>query len=85
MHRVANRLGWTSPPTADPEATRKALEGWVPREVWGELNVLFVGFGQQVCTPVSPHCGVCLARGVCPVGLGLKSPGSSPARKAVKQ
>ena len=60
VHRVANRLGWvrTDEGGAEPhkrkgkpvgpEATRQELEGWLPRELWGGLNALLVGFGQQV-------------------------------------
>lgn len=31
VHRISNRLGWVQKPTKDPEATRKALEDWLPR------------------------------------------------------
>lgn len=31
-----------------PEQTRVELESWLPRELWNEINVLLVGFGQQV-------------------------------------
>eukprot|EP01043_Picozoa_sp_COSAG02_P066633 COSAG02_NODE_10435_length_1941_cov_1.627579_2_plen_61_part_01 len=34
--------------TKTPEQTRAALESWLPREEWGKINLLFVGFGQQV-------------------------------------
>ena len=45
VHRIANWLGWTRIPTKLPEATQKALEEWVPRSLWGEMNHLLVGFG----------------------------------------
>lgn len=38
------------------------------REEWDELNVLFVGFGQQTCLPVGPHCETCLNCKICPEG-----------------
>lgn len=66
VHRIANRLRWVSKPTPTPEATRLELEGWLPRHLWGDVNVDLVGFGQQVCTPVNPRCDVCLAASVCP-------------------
>ena len=34
----------------DPEKTRKALEQWVPRNDWGDVNWLLVGLGQEVQT-----------------------------------
>jgi hypothetical protein len=45
MHRIFNDLKWVN--TKTPEQTREQLEGWLPREKWGELNALFVGFGQE--------------------------------------
>lgn len=30
-----------------PEQTREQLEGWLPKERWGEINVLWVGIGQE--------------------------------------
>ncbi|KAL7524654.1 hypothetical protein ACHAWF_001039, partial [Thalassiosira exigua] len=46
MHRMFNDLGWVDSTT--PEKTREQLEGWLPRERWGEVNLLWVGFGQEV-------------------------------------
>lgn len=36
------------------------------RELWSEINWLFVGFGQQVCLPVNPLCSMCLNQHSCP-------------------
>ncbi|XP_033958738.1 endonuclease III-like protein 1 isoform X2 [Pseudochaenichthys georgianus] len=66
VHRISNRLGWLKKPTTSPEQTRKALEEWLPRELWSEINWLLVGFGQQVCLPVRPLCSVCLNQHSCP-------------------
>ncbi|XP_054897399.1 endonuclease III-like protein 1 [Poeciliopsis prolifica] len=66
VHRISNRLGWLNKPTKNPEETRKALEEWLPRELWSEINWLLVGFGQQVCLPVGPLCSVCLNQHSCP-------------------
>jgi len=68
VHRIAGRLGWTPKPVKDPEATRKALEDWLPEDRWTEVNWLLVGFGQERCLPVSPLCGDCLNRDLCPYG-----------------
>ncbi|KAM4595513.1 endonuclease III-like protein 1 [Fundulus diaphanus] len=66
VHRISNRLGWLKKPTKNPEDTRKALEEWLPRELWSEINWLLVGFGQQLCLPVNPLCSVCLNQYSCP-------------------
>lgn len=68
VHRIANRLGWLPAPTKQPEQTRKALEAWLPRDLWDEVNHLLVGFGQTVCKPVGPKCTSCLNIELCPFG-----------------
>ncbi|XP_013782865.1 endonuclease III-like protein 1 [Limulus polyphemus] len=68
VHRIANRIGWVKKTTKNPEDTRKALESWLPREYWEEINLLLVGFGQTVCLPVGPKCSSCLNVKVCPFG-----------------
>lgn len=68
VHRIANRLGWLPAPTKQPEQTRKALEAWLPRDLWDEVNHLLVGFGQTVCKPVGPKCSSCLNVELCPFG-----------------
>lgn len=66
VHRISNRLDWVK--TKTPEETRVALEALLPREEWAPLNVLFVGFGQQRCTPLTPACDGCAVRDICPTG-----------------
>lgn len=66
VHRISNRLKWVKKETKTPEDTRVALEDWLPRDLWSEINWLLVGFGQQVCLPVSPRCTDCLNRDICP-------------------
>jgi len=66
VHRITNRLGWVK--TKTPEATRKALEGWLPFDLWTEVNHLLVGFGQQTCLPIRPQCTTCLNNQLCPFG-----------------
>lgn len=68
VHRISNRLGWVPKATKTPEATRVALESWLPTELWDEVNNLMVGFGQQVCKPVNPLCSTCLNKTLCPFG-----------------
>lgn len=45
MHRMFNSIGWVKSNT--PEQTRVQLEGWLPADKWREVNVLWVGFGQE--------------------------------------
>nr|XP_033818862.1 endonuclease III-like protein 1 [Geotrypetes seraphini] len=66
VHRISNRLGWVNKETTFPEETRVALEEWLPRDLWSEINWLLVGFGQQVCLPVKPQCRRCLNQDICP-------------------
>ncbi|XP_061625578.1 endonuclease III-like protein 1 isoform X1 [Phyllopteryx taeniolatus] len=76
VHRISNRLGWLMKPTKNPEATRKALQEWLPRDLWSEINWLLVGFGQQVCLPTNPLCSLCLNQHSCP-----SAHQSSPAKR----
>eukprot|EP00300_Choanocystis_sp_HF-7_P004542 c13522_g1_i1.p1 GENE.c13522_g1_i1~~c13522_g1_i1.p1 ORF type:complete len:446 (+),score=94.52 c13522_g1_i1:159-1340(+) len=46
VHRICNLLRWVK--TKTPEQTRIAVEKWLPRDLWGQVNLLFVGFGQQL-------------------------------------
>ena len=83
VHRISNRLGWVNTWTAaknqGPEATRLELESWLPRKHWGPINVLLVGLGQQICTPVSPKCESCTAKNMCPSAFTKVT--GSPGRK----
>ncbi|KAG8156276.1 hypothetical protein KVR01_013855 [Diaporthe batatas] len=57
VHRITNLWGWHK--TRTPEETRLALQAWLPRDRWREINWLLVGLGQTVCAPVGPKCGDC--------------------------
>ncbi|CAG0889399.1 unnamed protein product [Darwinula stevensoni] len=79
VHRISNRLKWVKKPTNNPEATRKGLEFWLSVDLWSEINWLLVGFGQEICTPVSPKCSQCLNKSLCPFGRSsLRSQKKSP-------
>ncbi|XP_072791569.1 endonuclease III-like protein 1 isoform X1 [Taeniopygia guttata] len=71
VHRISNRLKWVKKETKSPEETRVALEEWLPRELWKEINWLLVGFGQQTCLPVKPRCSQCLNQDICPAAKRL--------------
>ncbi|KAJ9636225.1 alpha,alpha-trehalase nth1 [Coniosporium apollinis] len=66
VHRITNLWGWHK--TRTPEETRAALEAWLPRDKWHEINKLLVGFGQTICLPVGRKCGECMLaeKGLCP-------------------
>lgn len=72
VHRITNLWGWHN--TEEPEQTRTALEAWLPREKWHEINHLLVGFGQTICLPVGRKCGECTlsTRGLCPGAVAEK-------------
>lgn len=57
VHRITNLWGWHK--TKSPEETRLALQSWLPKDKWREINWLLVGLGQTVCAPVGRKCGQC--------------------------
>ncbi len=63
VHEIANRLGWVR--TKSAEETEKELRKILPVRFWIPLNELFVRYGQEVCTPVSPFCSRCPENGRC--------------------
>ncbi|XP_050394327.1 endonuclease III-like protein 1 [Patella vulgata] len=84
VHRISNRIQWVRKPTNQPEDTRKALEDWLPRENWQEVNHLLVGFGQMICLPVTPRCAECLNQFICPNAF-KKSPKKSTKNVKIKK
>lgn len=84
VHRISNRLKFTSKETKQPEKTRLELESWLPFELWGEVNLLFVGFGQTICKPVGPNCAECLNNKMCPSAF-QKSPRKQKSKKTSKE
>jgi endonuclease-3 len=73
VHRITNLWGWHK--TKGPEETRLALQAWLPKELWHEINWLLVGFGQTVCLSAGRKCGEC--------DLGLKGLCKSAERAKV--
>jgi len=63
VHRISNRLGLVE--TKTPEETERALMEKVPKRFWLDINDTFVMYGQNICKPVSPMCGVCKIRNGC--------------------
>ena len=64
VHRIANRLGWVR--TKTPDQSEQALYRVVPRRFWPRVNLYLVTWGQNVCRPVYPLCGACVASSLCP-------------------
>ena len=57
VHRICNRLGYVE--TMTPDQTETVLRVKLPAQYWIVINNLFVMFGQNLCTPVSPRCSIC--------------------------
>ncbi|KAF5098345.1 hypothetical protein D0Z00_002057 [Geotrichum galactomycetum] len=78
VHRLGNLWRWTNDGKAKtPEDSRHALEDWLPRSLWVDINPTLVGFGQTVCRPQGKRCGDCLIATLCPgyvKGAGAKKP-----------
>lgn len=63
VHRISNRLGLVD--TKTPEETEIELMKKIPQRYWLEINDTFVMFGQNICKPISPMCGVCKIKKIC--------------------
>lgn len=77
VKRISNRLGLTG--SQDQDKVERDLQAVFPQKYWGELNLLFVTFGRDVCTARKPLCHVCPLWDICPTGSGLISQGNPQA------
>ena len=64
VHRISNRLGWVK--TRTPEETERALYAATAERWWPYINLYLVTWGQNVCRPIYPRCGICVIRPHCP-------------------
>ena len=64
VHRISNRLGLVV--TKNPDETEIELKKVLPQKYWRHVNILLVKFGQNVCRPISPRCGICVLNDMCP-------------------
>ena len=71
VHRISNRLGWVE--TRTPDETEQALYKSTRSRWWPYINLYLVTWGQNVCRPLYPRCGVCLIREYCPQ-IGVTRP-----------
>jgi len=72
VHRISNRLGWVQ--TRVPEETEQALYRATDQRWWPFINLYLVTWGQNVCRPLSPRCGVCAIASECP-RIGVRRSG----------
>src|SRR5215467_14120851 len=63
VHRISNRLGIAD--TTKPEETEIVLQKSIDKKYWSKVNETFVTFGQNVCLPRNPKCGVCQLTKLC--------------------
>lgn len=63
VHRISNRLGFIQ--TKTPFDTEMILRKKLPRKFWKEYNTLLVTWGQNICKPINPQCGVCAINKLC--------------------
>ncbi|RJP29851.1 MAG: endonuclease III [Candidatus Omnitrophota bacterium] len=63
VNRIPNRIGWIK--TESPEETEEELKKIIPKSRWIQLNTLLVAFGQNICKPVKPLCGLCHIEKMC--------------------
>ena len=63
VHRISNRMGLVD--TKNPDQTEIELSKIAPKELWIKLNDLMVQFGQNICKPISPQCGMCPVSYLC--------------------
>ncbi|MGI0005462.1 MAG: endonuclease III domain-containing protein [Nitrososphaera sp.] len=63
VHRISNRLGIVD--TKTPEKTEEVLSKAVDKSLWTRVNDTFVMYGQNICLPIKPNCGICDLKGDC--------------------
>ncbi len=63
VHQICNRIGIIE--TKTPEESEQALKAVMPKCFWIPLNELFVTYGMEVCTPISPKCSLCKLNETC--------------------
>jgi len=63
VHRISNRIGIVN--TKNPEETENILQNKIEKKYWIRVNETFVTFGQNICLPIKPKCGVCQLTKMC--------------------
>jgi len=80
VHRISNRLGIVD--TKTPEKTEEALSKAVDKSLWTRVNDTFVMYGQNICLPVKPKCGICDLKGDCRYYAAISTPTFSASSRA---
>lgn len=73
VFRISHRLGWAK--GLNPERVEQELMERVPRDLWGEVNRIFVQFGRDVCKPGIPQCWRCPVAKWCKFSPKTRKPG----------
>ncbi len=63
VYRVAHRLGWAKGKT--PEKVEEELKDQLPKNLWREVNRVFILFGRDICKPGVPQCWRCPLAPIC--------------------
>jgi endonuclease III len=63
VHRISNRIGIVD--TKKPEETEIVLQKSIDMKYWTAINETFVAFGQNICLPIKPKCGLCRLTKIC--------------------
>ena len=63
VYRVAHRLGWVKDKT--PEKVEEELKDQLPKNLWREVNRVFILFGREICKPGAPQCWRCPLASIC--------------------
>jgi len=63
VHRISNRIGLVK--SKKPEETEEQLKKILPKDLWKEVNNLFVPFGKKICKPIKPKCEICPIKNYC--------------------
>ena len=74
VHRISNRMGWVT--TRQPDETEVALYRATDARWWPYINLYLVTWGQNVCRPLYPKCGMCPLARDCP-RIGVVRTGKS--------
>lgn len=73
VHRICNRWGYIK--TKNPLESEMALRKILPPKHWLTVNSYIVAFGQNLCTPLKPHCASCPISSHC-ARIGVPAPKS---------
>ncbi|KAF7702826.1 Endonuclease III like protein [Cucumispora dikerogammari] len=65
VHRICNLLKIVN--TTRVEDTQASIEKIFDKTEWGNINKIFVGYGQTICKKIKPNCHDCPVNNMCPV------------------